>query len=100
LAGLRAVALGAALAAAVILAAPVSIMSAAAPVSCQYVLGFKTLHDLDPQDVGSCTNNQSFSANGDATQMTTKGMMVWRKADNFTAFTDGFRSWVNGPNGL
>lgn len=26
-------------------------------------------------------------------------MLVWRKADNFTAFTDGFRSWVNGPRG-
>ena len=26
--------------------------------------------------------------------------MVWRKIDNFTAFTDGGTSWVNGPNGL
>ena len=26
--------------------------------------------------------------------------MVWRKADNFTAFTDGYRTWVNGPDGL
>lgn len=26
--------------------------------------------------------------------------MVWRKADNWTAFTDGHRTWINGPNGL
>ena len=23
-----------------------------------------------------------------------------RKADNWTAFTDGYRTWINGPNGL
>ena len=28
------------------------------------------------------------------------GLLVWRKADNFTAFTDGGTTWVNGPNGL
>lgn len=26
--------------------------------------------------------------------------MVWRKQDNRTAFTDGYRTWINGPNGL
>ena len=26
--------------------------------------------------------------------------MAWRKADNWTAFTDGYRTWLNGPNGL
>jgi hypothetical protein len=26
--------------------------------------------------------------------------MVWRKADNWTAFTDGYRTWLNGPLGL
>ena len=26
--------------------------------------------------------------------------MVWRKLDNWTAFTDGYRTWINGPNGL
>ncbi len=25
---------------------------------------------------------------------------MWRKADNWTAFTDGYRTWINGPNGL
>ena len=26
--------------------------------------------------------------------------LVWRKADNWTAFTDGYRTWINGPSGL
>ena len=25
---------------------------------------------------------------------------MWRKADNWTAFTDGYRTWINGPHGL
>ena len=37
--------------------------------------------------------------NGDGLQETTAwhgkgGLMVWRKADNFTAFTDGYRTWI------
>jgi hypothetical protein len=26
--------------------------------------------------------------------------MVWRKADNWTAFTDGSTTWISGPNGV
>ena len=44
--------------------------------------------------------DQGFGANGDAQQHTTKGLLAWRKTDNFTAFTDGFHSWVNGPHGI
>jgi N-acetylneuraminic acid mutarotase len=67
---------------------------------CQFILGFLTLHDVDPVDVGECLADQSFAPNGDAVQGTTKGLLVWRKADNWTAFTDGYRTWVNGPGGL
>jgi uncharacterized protein YkwD len=96
---LRAIAWALTLAVALLLAG-VGTMSASAPADCQFVLGFRTLHELDPYDVGSCTSNQSHAGNGDATQMTSRGMLVWRKADNFTAFTDGYRTWVNGPHGL
>jgi hypothetical protein len=69
--------------------------------SCQFQLGFKTLHDLDPADIGDCLDNEAHnSANGDALQHTTKGLMAWRKADNWTAFTNGYQTWINGPNGL
>jgi hypothetical protein len=68
--------------------------------NCQFVLGFATLHNLIPNVVGNCLSNEQHAANGDGLQPTTKGLMVWRKADNFTAFTDGFRTWVNGPFGV
>ena len=68
---------------------------------CQFVLGFAALAQALPQQVGSCSDNQAFAANGDAQQHTsTGGLLVWRKADNWTAFTDGYHTWVNGPAGL
>jgi len=67
---------------------------------CQFVLGFQALHDLDPADVGDCIDNQAFAPNGDAQQHTTNGLMAWRKADNWTAFTNGYQTWLNGPQGL
>ncbi len=73
---------------------------AAQSAGCQYILGFQALHALDPADTGDCVNNQAFQPNGDATQTTTKGLMAWRKADNWTAFTNGYMTWINGPNGL
>ena len=71
-----------------------------AQAACQYILGFKALYDLDPGDIGECVDNQAFGSNGDAQQHTRKGLMAWRKADNWTAFTNGYMTWINGPNGL
>jgi len=82
------------------LLAPGRLAAQTASTPCQFVLGFKTLHDLDPADVGDCTENQSPQPNGDAQQHTTNGLMVWRKADNWTAFTNGYMTWINGPSGL
>ena len=68
---------------------------------CQFVLGFATIAAMIPQQVGQCIDNEGHNpANGDALQHTTGGLLVWRKADNWTAFTDGYHTWVNGPNGL
>jgi hypothetical protein len=68
---------------------------------CEYVLGFKAIYDLIPDTVGDCIDNVAYNnANGDALQNSKNGLLVWRKADNFTAFTDGYRTWVNGPFGL
>ena len=66
---------------------------------CQFVLGFATLAVSVPQ-VGECVEDQHYSANGDAQQATTGGLMAWRRADNWTAFTDGYMTWINGPNGV
>ena len=68
---------------------------------CRFVLGFATMAGSIPQAVGQCTDEESHNpTNGDALQLTTGGLLVWRKADNWTAFTDGFHTWVNGPNGV
>ena len=68
---------------------------------CEFRLGFKTLRDLIGHEiVGECLENEHYNAIGDSNQRTTGGLMAWRKADNWTAFTDGYRTWINGPNGL
>ena len=79
--------------------------SAAAQGGCAFTLGFATLRELIVAQygdvVGRCLENERFNAaNGNAEQRTTGGLLVWRKADNWTAFTDGSRTWLNGPEGL
>ncbi len=83
---------------------------AAAPVpasaprisGCQFVLGFAAIREqIGAQVVGDCLENEGHNPeNGDALQRTSGGLLVWRKADNVTAFTDGNSTWVNGPFGL
>ena len=86
----------------VLLLSPVQALAA----DCQFVLGFATLKALiddaeGTEKVGECLEDQRFNpANGDALQQTTGGLMVWRKLDNWTAFTNGYMTWINGPNGL
>jgi glycine cleavage system H protein len=86
-------------------AASASLLGAVAPPAqadgCQYVLGFKGLHNLIPDRVGDCLADEHHNpANGDGLQETTGGLLVWRKHDNWTAFTDGYHTWINGPFGL
>lgn len=78
-------------------ALPLPAFAQAAP--CQFVLGFATMAAVVPQ-IGSCKEDQHYASNGDAQQATTGGLLVWRKADNWTAFTDGYQTWLNGPNGI
>jgi hypothetical protein len=67
----------------------------------EFRLGFRLLADQIPDMVGEAVENEWHNPdNGDGMQRTTRGMMVWRKADNWTAFTDGYRSWVSGPFGV
>ncbi len=66
----------------------------------EFQLGFKLLADQIPEVVGEPLENEHWGANGDSLQQTSKGLMVWRKADNWTAFTNGAWTWVNGPEGI
>jgi hypothetical protein len=69
--------------------------------SCQLVLGFDTLASMIPSVVGSCLVDEHYNPqNGDGLQETSGGLLVWRKADNWTAFTDGYYTWINGPFGV
>lgn len=73
-------------------------LAAAAP--CDFRLGFKAIHDQLPAQVGACLDNETYNSSGDSVQHTAGGMLAWRHADNWTAFTDGFHTWVDGPYGL
>jgi enterochelin esterase-like enzyme len=66
----------------------------------EFKLGFESLAELLPDVVGVPTENEHWGANGDSLQQTSSGLMVWRKADNWTAFTNGSRTWINGPAGI
>jgi len=67
---------------------------------CRYILGFAALHAAIPAVVGGCADDQASAADGDAIQHTANGLLVWRKASNSAAFTDGARTWALGPDGL
>ena len=78
-----------------------AVAAGSVPSPCRFVLGFKALHDLMPARIGVCRDNEQYDpTSGDALQHTSGGLLVWRKADNGTAFTDGSRTWVLGPRGL
>jgi hypothetical protein len=90
--------LGLVLALAPLLTPASSVRSAA---HCQYQLGFATLHAMIPEIVGDCVTDEFHNPQtGDTLQVTENGLLVWRKADNWTAFTDGYRTWVHGPFGV
>jgi hypothetical protein len=91
----------------VALVAPVSenVRTLGAQPACDFTLGFATLRQMIIEQygdvVGRCLENEYFNPeNGNAQQQATGGLMVWRKADNWTAFTNGSITWLNGPFGL
>jgi hypothetical protein len=68
---------------------------------CWFVFGFKTLHDLIPAIMGDCKEIEHFElSTGNSLQATVGGLAVWRKEDNWTAFTNGTTTWLLGPCGL
>ena len=88
----------------VLLAAMVGLFFSFQPLlaqDCSFQLGFKALYDLIPDVVGECVDDEQHNpATGITQQHTANGQLTWRKADNWTGFTDGQRTWINGPEGL
>jgi len=81
-------------------AALLTISTGLAQTAPEFKLGFKALADQVPSVVGQPIEEEHYGPNGDSLQQTTTGLMVWRKADNFPCFTNGSRSWINGPFGV
>lgn len=74
---------------------------ATAQAAPHFVLGFQYLASQIPSIVGTPLDNEQYDpTSGDSIQHTTTGLMVWRKADNVTAFTNGAMTWLIGPFGL
>ena len=84
-----------------LLAAPLGTASSQGE-SCRFVLGFAALRErVGAEKVGRCLEDERFNEdNGNAEQRTSGGLLVWRKVDNWTAYTDGASTWINGPEGL
>lgn len=67
----------------------------------QFRMGFKLLADQIPTIAGEPVEEEHPDAvTGDMLQRTTRGMMVWRKADNWTGFTNGAQTWYLTPSGV
>lgn len=80
---------------------PTVAVSPTEAVRCQFALGFQRLRSvIGEETVGDCVDDVVYDPEGNAMQVTTRGSLLWRKADNWTAFTDGDRTWVYGPFGL
>jgi hypothetical protein len=68
---------------------------------CHFILGFAAFTEHIPAIVGSCLDNEQHDpTTGDAIQYTTDGLLVWRKSDNQTAFTNGYRTWITSSSGI
>lgn len=90
-----------------ILLVPVVALASLPPASasagaCSFKHGFAALREaIGPSIVGACLEDEHFNAeNGNAEQRAVGGLLVWRKSDNWTAFTDGASTWIVGPNGV
>ena len=55
---------------------------------------------LERRTIGACTSAPATAPNGDVVQPTTTGLIVVRVLDGHAAFTDGVRTWVDGPSGI
>jgi len=71
------------------------------PANCHFRPSvFQTLHNLIPsigrrivlEDEHHNPANGDGAASDDGVRTVAGGLLVWRKADNFTAFTDGYRT--------
>ena len=74
---------------------------AAEGADCTFVLGFADLREkIGPAAVGECLEDEALQENGDTTQPTTNGQLVFRASDGRAVFTNGSDTWIDGPDGV
>mgnify|MGYP000616253813 CR=1 FL=1 len=91
-----------------LLSAILPVTAAAAPMhagGCEFRQGFAALRAAIPDVVGECLTAEHHDEVGNARQETTGwhgkgGLLYWRKADNWTGFTDGYRTWIAVRDGV
>lgn len=68
---------------------------------CEFVLGFRTLHDSMADVVGTCISDEMFDPmSGRSVQPTTGGLLILRKSYNWLGFTNPSSTWVAVSTGL
>jgi zinc/manganese transport system substrate-binding protein len=74
-------------------------LPAAAQTSCSFHGGFAQLQALIPDRVGACTADEQYRPDqGESTQQTSTGTLVWHSVDGALTFSDGVHTWVLDPN--
>ena len=68
---------------------------------CEIDPGFASVVVAVPELVGTCVAGaRTNAATGELEQPVSGGLLVRMGDEGFAAFTDGYRTWVVGPNGL
>jgi zinc/manganese transport system substrate-binding protein len=74
-------------------------LPAAAQTACSFHGGFAQLQALTPDRVGACTADEQYRPDqGESTQQTTTGTLLWLSVDGSISFSDGAHTWVLDPN--
>ena len=69
--------------------------------ACEVSATFVDLYrEVGPAIIGECQADEQQAETGDRSQPTTHGVLVWRSGDRRVVFTNGFETWLHGPNGL
>jgi len=68
---------------------------------CEIRPRFRVLAEALPELIGNCVASEALNGEtGDIEQPVDGGVLVLRSADNTPTFTDGWQTWVAGPNGI
>jgi hypothetical protein len=84
--------------------APVAMAQELPVPGCEFIGGFKEIHDQIPDIIGDCINNEYHnSTNNDGFQDTIsggrRGHLFWNSGENTTSFTDGTNTWFLDQEG-